>query len=99
MFLISGEIMISVLDPKREVGLWHSMLTVSTSYQFFSSQRKGLCCAVMISSLSFKLVFNFCLQSVMNGMHVIYVPPSVLKNSPAMWLQMVTKHRGVRQSK
>ena len=30
----------------------------------------------------------------MNGMHVIYVPPSVLKNSPAMWLQMVTKHRG-----
>lgn len=53
----------------------------------------------MISSLSFKLVFNFCLQSVMNGMHVIYVPPSVLKNSPAMWLQMVTKHRGMRQSK
>lgn len=30
----------------------------------------------------------------MNGMHVIYVPPSVLKNFPAMWLQMVTKHRG-----
>ncbi|XP_068751269.1 disco-interacting protein 2 homolog A-like isoform X2 [Montipora capricornis] len=53
-----GEIMISVLDPKREVGLWHSVLT-----------------------------------SVMNGMHVIYVPPSVLKNFPAMWLQVVTKHR------
>ena len=33
----------------------------------------------------------------MNGMHVIYVPPSVLKNSPAMWLQMVTKHRGMSQ--
>nr|XP_058972641.1 disco-interacting protein 2-like isoform X1 [Pocillopora verrucosa] len=53
-----GEIMISVLDPKREVGLWHSILT-----------------------------------SVMNGMHVIYVPPSVLDHSPNMWLQMVTKHR------
>ena len=24
-----GELMISVLDPKREVGLWHSVLTVS----------------------------------------------------------------------
>lgn len=42
--------------------------------------------------------FLFALQSVMNGMHVIYVPPSVLKNSPAMWLQMVTKHRGMKQS-
>ena len=34
------------------------------------------------------------LQSTLNGMHVIYVPPAVLKNAPAMWLQMVTKHRG-----
>ena len=33
----------------------------------------------------------------MNGMHIIYVPPSVLKNFPAMWLQMVTKHRGELQ--
>ena len=39
-------------------------------------------------------LFVLCLQNVMNGMHVIYVPPAVLKNSPAMWLQMVTKHRG-----
>lgn len=31
----------------------------------------------------------------MNGMHVIYVPPSVLDHSPNMWLQMVTKHRGM----
>ena len=36
--------MISVLDPKREVGLWHSMLTVSTSYLSYQLQRKGLCC-------------------------------------------------------
>lgn len=90
--------MISVLDPKREVGLWHSMLTVSTSYLSYQLQRKGLCCGSYDKFTEFLCGVNFCLQSVMNGMHVIYVPPSVLKNSPAMWLQMVTKHRGMRQS-
>lgn len=28
--LILGEVMISVLDPKREVGLWHSVMAVCT---------------------------------------------------------------------
>ena len=27
-------------------------------------------------------------------MHVIFVPGSVLKTNPAMWLQVVTKQRG-----
>lgn len=86
--------MISVLDPKREVGLWHSVLTVSTyttlklPSHLIDSERR------FVVQLSINL--NFYFQNVMNGMHVIYVPPSVLKNSPAMWLQMVTKHRGTR---
>jgi len=46
--------MISVLDPKREVGLWHSMLTVSTSFYISNSQGKGpSCIVIMVSSLHF----------------------------------------------
>ncbi|XP_025836828.1 disco-interacting protein 2 [Agrilus planipennis] len=53
-----GEIMVCVLDFKREVGLWHSVLT-----------------------------------SVLNGMHVIYIPYALMKVNPASWMQMITKYR------
>lgn len=53
-----GENMVCVLDFKREVGLWHGVLT-----------------------------------SVLNGMHVIYIPYAVMKVNPASWMQMITKYR------
>lgn len=54
-----GENMVCVLDFKREVGLWHSVLT-----------------------------------SVLNGMHVIFIPYALMKVNPASWMQMITKYRG-----
>ncbi|KAK9881592.1 hypothetical protein WA026_016462 [Henosepilachna vigintioctopunctata] len=53
-----GENMVCVLDFKREVGLWHSVLT-----------------------------------SLLNGMHVIYIPYALMKVNPASWMQMITKYR------
>ncbi|XP_031349030.1 disco-interacting protein 2 isoform X5 [Photinus pyralis] len=53
-----GEIMVCVLDFKREVGLWHSVLA-----------------------------------SILNGMHVIYIPYALMKVNPASWMQMITKYR------
>lgn len=53
-----GEIMVCVLDFKREVGLWHSILA-----------------------------------SVFNGMHVIFIPYSLMKGNPASWMQMITKFK------
>ncbi|XP_026477110.1 disco-interacting protein 2 isoform X2 [Ctenocephalides felis] len=53
-----GENMVCVLDFKREVGLWHSVLC-----------------------------------SVLNGMHVIFIPYSLMKVNPASWMQMITKYR------
>ncbi|KAG5885511.1 hypothetical protein JTB14_030250 [Gonioctena quinquepunctata] len=53
-----GENMVCVLDFKREVGMWHSVLT-----------------------------------SILNGMHVIYIPYALMKVNPASWMQMITKHR------
>jgi acyl-CoA synthetase (AMP-forming)/AMP-acid ligase II len=53
-----GENMVCVLDFKREVGLWHSVLS-----------------------------------SVLNGMHVIYIPYALMKVNPASWMQMITKYR------
>ncbi|GAB6019998.1 beta transducin [Chamberlinius hualienensis] len=53
-----GEIMICVLDFKREVGLWHSVLV-----------------------------------SIFNGMHVIFIPYSLMKINPSSWMQMITKYK------
>nr|XP_018897953.1 PREDICTED: disco-interacting protein 2 isoform X2 [Bemisia tabaci] len=53
-----GEVMVCVLDFKRETGLWHSVLT-----------------------------------SVLNGMHVVFIPYALMKVNPASWMQMITKYR------
>ncbi|KAK3083552.1 hypothetical protein FSP39_025271 [Pinctada imbricata] len=53
-----GEVMVCVLDFKRDVGLWH-----------------GILC------------------SVFNGMHVIFVPYSLMKVDPASWMKMITKYK------
>ena len=33
-------------------------------------------------------------QSVFNGMHVIFIPYSLMKVDPASWMKMVTKYKG-----
>lgn len=38
------------------------------------------------------------LQSVFNGMHVIFIPYSVMKNDPASWMKMVTRFKGMFHS-
>ncbi|XP_069108520.1 disco-interacting protein 2 homolog C-like isoform X4 [Argopecten irradians] len=53
-----GEVMVCVLDFKRDVGLWH-----------------GILC------------------SVFNGMHVIFIPYSLMKIDPASWMKMITKYK------
>ncbi|XP_037031686.1 disco-interacting protein 2 isoform X13 [Bradysia coprophila] len=53
-----GETVVCVLDFKREVGLWHSVLT-----------------------------------SVLNGMHVLFIPYALMKLRPSSWMQLITKYR------
>lgn len=53
-----GETVVCVLDFKREVGLWHSVLT-----------------------------------SVLNGIHVIFIPYALMKLRPSSWMQLITKYR------
>lgn len=53
-----GEVMVSVVDFKKEVGLWHTIFA-----------------------------------SVLNGVHVLFVPPAVQSSSPCTWLQLVTKYK------
>ncbi|XP_030386379.1 disco-interacting protein 2 isoform X2 [Scaptodrosophila lebanonensis] len=53
-----GETIVCVLDFKREVGLWHAVLT-----------------------------------SILNGMHVIFIPYALMKLRPSSWMQLITKHR------
>jgi len=35
-----------------------------------------------------------CVQSVFNGMHVVFIPYSIMKIDPASWMKMVTRYRG-----
>ncbi len=53
-----GEIVVSVLDFKREFGLWHGI--------------------------------QLCL---LNGMHLFYVPYSIMKVNPAIWLATIAKYK------
>ncbi|XP_055385634.1 disco-interacting protein 2 isoform X9 [Condylostylus longicornis] len=53
-----GETIVCVLDFKREVGLWHAILT-----------------------------------SVLNGMHVVFIPYALMKLRPSSWMQLITKYR------
>lgn len=53
-----GEILVCVVDFKREVGLWHAVLT-----------------------------------SVLNGMHVLFIPYAVMKMNPSSWMLMITKFK------
>ena len=47
-----------------------------------------------------RLFFFFDLppQSVFNGMHVIFIPYSLMKVDPASWMKMVTKYKGINLS-
>ncbi len=53
-----GEVMVCVLDFKREVGLWHAIQA-----------------------------------SILNGMHVIFIPYALMKINPALWMLMITKFK------
>lgn len=53
-----GETTVCVLDFKREVGLWHAVLT-----------------------------------SVLNGMHILFIPYALMKLRPSSWMQLITKYR------
>ncbi|KAK4337153.1 hypothetical protein RND71_043371 [Anisodus tanguticus] len=53
-----GDIMVCLLDFKREVGLWHSVLT-----------------------------------SILNGIHVIFIPYALMKVNPSCWMLMITKYK------
>lgn len=55
---VEGEYIVSVLDYKREFGLWHGIQS-----------------------------------AIFNGMHTIYVPYSVMKINPAIWLSTISKYK------
>ncbi len=53
-----GEVVVCVLDFKREFGLWHGIQS-----------------------------------TLLNGMHMLYVPYSIMKINPSIWLTTIAKHK------
>ncbi|XP_050443151.1 disco-interacting protein 2 isoform X2 [Adelges cooleyi] len=50
----------------------------------------------MVCVLDFKRetgLWHSVLTSILNGMHVIYIPYALMKVNPASWMQMITKYR------
>lgn len=42
-------------------------------------------------------LYHCLFQSVFNGMHVIFIPYSLMKVDPASWMKMITKYKGTKQ--
>nr|CAD7197709.1 unnamed protein product [Timema douglasi] len=52
----------------------------------------------MVCVLDFKRevgLWHSALTSVLNGMHVVFIPYALMKVNPASWMQMITKYRGI----
>lgn len=52
----------------------------------------------MVCVLDFKRetgLWHSVLTSVLNGMHVVFIPYALMKVNPASWMQMITKYRGL----
>ncbi|XP_050522179.1 disco-interacting protein 2 isoform X3 [Daktulosphaira vitifoliae] len=50
----------------------------------------------MVCVLDFKRetgLWHSVLTSILNGMHIIYIPYALMKVNPASWMQMITKYR------
>lgn len=64
------------------------MLTMSCNY----TEGENMVCV-----LDFKRetgLWHSILTSVLNGMHVVFIPYALMKVNPASWMQMITKYRG-----
>lgn len=73
------------------MGLWHGVLTVRLNAAFCQ-----LSFTVAYHSIKQTRVYIFCFlfQSVMNRIHTITVPYSVMKACPMSWVQRVHIHKG-----
>lgn len=87
-FLPVAETIVNVLDFKKDVGLWHGILTVRPACQ-------SLQFSDLWSPVCENVKYNFVhVQSVMNMMHVISVPYSLMKVNPLSWIQKVCQYKG-----
>lgn len=90
---LSAEIIVNVLDFKKDVGLWHGILTVSHAPEKEKCKHKIMCSTFRV------LISHFLLpQSVMNMMHVISIPYSLMKVNPLSWIQKVCQYKGLSVS-
>lgn len=104
-----------MLDFKKDVGLWHGILTVRSqnsatfiSCLLFPSKQQVvdqasldvLAPPFLLAIVGYcvcaqrNIFFGHLLQSVMNMMHVISVPYSLMKVNPLSWIQKVCQYKG-----
>ena len=96
--------MVCTEDPKKSIGLWHGIMAVSCLSLFFSPPPPPPFFSLSLSflpPLSTQYLFILYLlsthtQAAYNGLHVVFVPPSVMSTLPTVWLHMITKHKGRR---
>lgn len=98
----------NVLDFKKDMGLWHGVLTVSlsggvhelkTGWCARTHEKKYARCTNRAILNNVKGCYSFvCSQAVMNRIHSISVPYAVMKACPLSWVQRVHVHKGVLQT-
>lgn len=87
-----GETLVNVLDCKKDMGLWHGVLTVRSSVKWHLLRNQPTSFFKKFDKLSWMLLF--CSQSIMNRIHTITVPYAVMKACPMSWVQRVHIHKG-----
>lgn len=81
------EILTSPSFPRASMLAHCRMLSVACNY----TEGEHMVCV-----LDFKRetgLWHAVLTSVLNGMHVIFIPYALMKVSPASWMHMITKYR------
>ena len=78
--VVSGEVMVCVLDFKRKAGLWHGVLTVSSPAKLFVSPCiQALCCVLLMWSETLVPVHMLCSSCSELDFYLI------ISSNPSVW--------------
>lgn len=85
VFVFAAETVVNVLDFKKDVGLWHAVLTVRPALVIVINLKMKRSVSTSPRSIP---------QSVMNMMHVVSIPYALMKVNPLSWIQKVCQFKG-----
>lgn len=91
--VFSAETLVNVLDFKKDVGLWHGVLTVII---LLHSYKSVILCILFCIPFGHSILLSM-FQSVLNMLHTVSVPYALMKVNPLSWVQKVCQYKGTKR--